>query len=275
MAVLVDASTPGTWTGVTDGPSPLGDTSASFTAPSGALLVCVVIYDSTAAGANSMVVADSGSLTWTKQVEELPTSAPAGGGSVIWTAKTASAAARTVTAAYSGSGASNGTKRKFAACYVLTGADVAGTPVDTTGANNSGGNTTNNFTTATVTPGADGLLLCGGCDWNALGAPTSSDLTINAFHQASQISGLSGYKTTTNGTGTHGNLHAAAGTPQWKWVQITVRAAASSFPGDDEAGLTYSPVTLWQTATRHLRRLWDRPPGQRIYRPEYAMEVAA
>lgn len=230
MGILVDASSPVRWTGTNNNniANLGGDTSASFTAPANALLVCCIQYDSNNVGTGAQSdIKDSGGLTWTLRVERLPTEATAGGGSAIWTAATTSSAARTVTAAYLVNGGPNsGTARISARCYVLTGADVSGTPVDTVGASNEGGSSTNDLTTSSVTPGADGLLVVADCDWNQLGVLTSSDLTIDSADYSGAISVASGYKACSSGVAAHGDLNAGGtAAAQHKWCQIVVRAA--------------------------------------------------
>jgi hypothetical protein len=112
-----------------------------------------------------------------------------------------------------------------AKCYVLTGVDVDGTPVDSVTANNEGGSTTNNLTTTSVTPGATGLLIAADTDWQALGSfEASSDLTQDTTTFAGLVSVCDGYKVCTSGVGVTGNLNAAGSSAaQHKWCQIVVR----------------------------------------------------
>src|SRR5579862_4311556 len=130
MGILVDASTPARWAGT---PASAGSiTSASFTAPANSLLVLAVEADTNPAGGNiTVTVSDTGSLAWTKQVEENGNDDITGGYSSIWTAKPGTSAARTVSVTNTYTG---GTGRISAKLYVLTGQDTT-TPVDTTGAN--------------------------------------------------------------------------------------------------------------------------------------------
>src|SRR4029079_12676765 len=222
MAIAVDASTPIRWTGTPNSNADI--TSASFTAPTDALLVQCVNWDCTVGGSTNVSVNDSGTLTWTKRVERIGTETTTGGYAGIWPAPTVSSAARTATTRQAG-GINN--QRLSTKLYVLTGVDNAGTPVDTVGASNEGGSTTNNLTTTSVTPGANGLLMCCDTDWNALGAfEASSDLTQDTDTYAGAISVCSGYKTCTSGAGVTGNLNAAGtSAAQHKWVQVTVREA--------------------------------------------------
>lgn len=222
MATAIDASSP---VRVSGNPASGGSiTSASFTAPANSLLVACCQMNADAAGTETVTVSDSGALTWTKQVERTNLETTAGGNSAIWTAIQTTSAARTVSLTRTGA-----TRRIDLKVYVVTGADVAGTPVDTVGASNEGGSTTNNLTTSSLTPGADGHLFASDAEWAALGSfEASSDLTQDTAHYATEYSVCSGYKTTTSGVGVTANLNAAgSGAPQHKWTQITVRASAS------------------------------------------------
>lgn len=229
MAVAVDASSPVRTNGAASTTTPV--TSASFTAPANALLVCCISCDGSSAdgGGGTLLTAtpsDTGTLTWTKQVERTWIETTDGAQSAIWTARTTSAVSRTVSVTRQSAG-SGVVRRTSFKVYVLTGVDVDGTPVDTVGASNEGGSATNNLTTTSVTPGASGLLVVCDTDWNAAGNLASSDLTVDTTTFATEISVCSGYKTCTAGVGVTGNLDAGgAGAVQHKWCQIVVRAAA-------------------------------------------------
>lgn len=203
--------------------------SASFTAPTDALLVVCVELDTADSGtpAATVTVSDSGGLTWTPQVERNGNETATGGYTGIFTARTTSATARTVTVArtyVSGSA----TNRVSAKVYVALGADVDGTPVDTVGANNEGGASTNNLTTTSITPGANGLMFAADCDWNQRGTMTSSDLTLDTADYAGAISVADGYKAVTLGVATGANFNAGgSAAAQHKWCQIIVREAAA------------------------------------------------
>jgi hypothetical protein len=232
VAVAVDASTPARWSAVDSGTNVV---SASFTAPANALLVLCVSWDTTNVGpTDATTVTDSGGLTWTQQVARLGSEATGGGGSGIWTARTTSAAARTVTVKYPSLTAGAATKRISCKLFVLTGVDVDGTPVDTVGANNEGGTNTDPTTTSSLTPGASGLLVVSATDWNQTGLATSSDLTYNvspnsdgAADYTGAISVIAGYKACTSGVAVTANLNPPA-TPQYKWCQVVVRQAAAA-----------------------------------------------
>lgn len=220
MAIAVDSSSPVRWAGTS-----LTVASASFTAPTDALLVVCVSGDGTTS--ITATVSDSGSLTWTVRVTRDNTETTSGGCSFIATARTTSSVSRTVSV---GLGAALESARKSAKLYVLTGVDVDGTPVDTVGASNEGGASTNNLTTSSVTPGATGLLVCCDTDWNQLGSyQASSDLTQDTADYTGQISVCSGYKTCSSGVGVTGNLNAAGtSAAQHKWTQIVVRESGAA-----------------------------------------------
>lgn len=223
----------------------------AFTAPNAALLACLVAYDTTnAATTATLTCTDSTGDTWTKQVERTGAEATAGGASIIFTDITTSSVSRTITIAETGTGFAGSTHRKFGVIYVMTGADTTGTPVDTVGAGNEGGSATNNLTTTSITAGAAGQLLATGAEWNALGAPTSSDLTGSAFHQATELSGFTGHKTVSSGAGVTGNLDASgAAAAQWKWCQIIARDA-----GGGGATVTYPQLeSLLRGVNRGIR----------------------
>lgn len=215
MAVEVDASAPIRVSGTT-----AGITTASFTAPANALLVACDEYDGTGS-VTSLTMADTGGLSWTKQAERTAAETEAGGGSVIWTARTTSSVSRTVTSTLSTAW------RHSLKCYVLTGVDVDDTPVDTVGANNEGQSLANSFSTTSLTPGATGLLIAAACDWTAGGGAAyeaSSNLTQDTAFYSGAISVMDGYRTCTSGVGVTANLNGGGtGACQHKWCQIIVR----------------------------------------------------
>lgn len=225
MAIAVDATTPVRWTGQST--SGLSITSAAFTAPADALLVACCSNDSTAVNEVTGAISDSGGLVWTQRALRSALETTAGGYSAIYTARTTSAVSRTVT--WNPTWGTADSFRKSVKLYVLTGVDVDGTPVDTVGASNEGGSTTNNLTTTSITPGANGLLIVCDTDWQQRGTITSTDLTIDPGDYATQISVASGYKTCTSGVGVTGNLDAGGSSAaQHKWCQIIVREVATA-----------------------------------------------
>lgn len=223
MAALVDASSPIRFTGSGTGTN-FAITSDNFTAPANALIVCCVGLDSQGSATGANTVTDSGGLTWTTQVERAGNETTQGGKSGIFTARTISAVARTVTVTRI---AADPSGRVSAKAYVATGADVDGTPVDTVDANNESGSTTNDYTTPSLTPGADGLVFGSDTDWAAQGAFDAGDLTQDTDTYPGQISVCSGWKPVTSGVGVTVNFNAAGtGAAQHKECRIIVRAAA-------------------------------------------------
>lgn len=236
MSAAVDASTPIRWAGT---PAALGNsTSASFTAPTDALLVLCLNADGGTANL-TIAVTDTGGLTWTERVRRDITEATTGGHSSIWTARTTSTTARTVN--WTRTGGDSSGKQVSAKLYVVTGVDVGGTPVDTVSAANEGGSATNNLTTTSVTPGANGLLFVCDTEWNALGNfEASSNLTEDKATYTG-ISVDSGYRTCSSGVGVTANLNAfGAAAAQHKWCQVVVREAAAG-------GATVRPRSLLTT----------------------------
>jgi hypothetical protein len=224
VAIAVDGSSPARWTDVNTLAAAFAE-SASFTAPANALLVVCVEADCVDGTDDTFTVTDSGGLTWTKRVERDGGESATGGYSGIHTARTTSAVARTVRATRTEATAFSG--RISATCRVLTGADVDGTPFDAVTGSNEGGSTTNNLTTTSVTPGANGLLIVADCDFSASGAfEASSNLTQDTTTYATAVSVCDGYRTCTSGVALTANLNAfGSGGVAHKWCQLIVREA--------------------------------------------------
>ena len=123
--------------------------------------------------------------------------------------------------------------------YLLDGHDTA----DILGASTTAASTTENLTSASITPETSGMGFGVGTDWTQSGLPTSSDLTnISTFDTAGDISGISGYKSLTAGVGATANFNAA-GTPSpgnWRYAWFEIRAAATAGPA---AGLRTFALT--------------------------------
>lgn len=232
MPLVPDASTPARFTGTDN--TPAGDTSASFTAPAGALLVACVSADTDNAVGTKPVIdlSDSGGLTWTRHVERTGDETTVGGYAAVFTARTTSAVARTITAVYNPSGTAHaGTARKSIKVYVFPGVDSS-TPIDVITANNEGGDLNTTMTTTSLTPGANGILVVVTTDWNVRGTITSSDLTASGGPDHGEyltaIDVASGFKTCTRGVAVTGSFTSGGAGPQFKWVQVIVREAAST-----------------------------------------------
>ncbi len=230
MAIAI-SSTVARWAGVN---TANGATfvSGSFTPADTTLIVCFIEIDTGTGDTDSITYTPSGGgLSWTQRVIRSTDDATQFGASSIWTAPVSTGASMTITITRGG-GASGGSGRLSGRALVISGYDTT-TPVDSVGASNEGGSGTNNLTTTSITPGANGFLCAADCDWNALGAfQASSDLTQNTAHYAGQISVCDGYKACTSGVGVTANLDAAGtGTAQHKWCQIVVREAAGGGGG--------------------------------------------
>lgn len=232
----LDASTPARWAGTPANGANV--TSASFTAPSGAILVLCVEADSqpfdNAAADLTIAVSDSGGLTWTQRIEaDDGTIGSAsnlyGGGVFIWTAVTTSAASRTVSVQRSsGNGSSN---RVSCRCLVFTGQDAS--PIGATerilSANLAA---TNNLTTQSITTTqADSVLVVAAADWSANGAgstsPTSSDFTEDAASYSGQLDVLDGYKSAATVAAYTANLDSVGtGNARWIWAMLEIKGSS-------------------------------------------------
>lgn len=268
MAIAVDGSSPLRFTGTWNVTSGGAITSALFTAPSDAFLVLCAGYDtSDSATPGATSANDTGGLTWTKRPERLGTETTAGGGSVIFTARTTSAASRTVSfAGASGAFGGWGTGRASAKLYVLTGVDVNGTPVDTVTASNEGtGSTQTNQALTALTPSATGLHIAATAEWQAKGAISSSDLTVDHGEYAGVLDVADGYKTCTVGVSSTAHFTAAGAGPQWKWVQIIVLEAAGG-GGGGKPWLYYQQMRQYRQEQRQQERLVERAYRETILR---------
>lgn len=228
MACAVDASSPLRQSGT---PTTTGGSNtvvtASFTAPANSLLVLALEIDGNDdAFAGTFTISDSSGLTWTEQVRRSWSETTAGGASFWFTAPAVSSTSRTVT--LTRNTGTSGALQLSMKLYVVTGADISGTPVDSVTASNEGGSATNNLNTTSVTPGANGLLFAASCDWNNNGNfEASSNLTQDTTTFPGTISICDGYRTCSSGVALTANLNAGGtGTPQHKWSQIIVREAA-------------------------------------------------
>jgi hypothetical protein len=238
MAIRVDSSSPIRFNAL--GTPPFSQASASFTAPANSLIVLCAHLNDSDGSAITAAVSDSGGLTWTLQVARLSTETTAGAEASIWTAPQVTSAARTVTLQWSGT-ATSPPRRISGKVYVITGVDLAGTPVDTVGVDNEGGSLTNDITTSAVTPGANGLLIVADSEWQAAGVfDASTDLAQESATWGGEFSVASGYKLVTSGVTATANLNAGGTSAvQHKWVQIVVRAAA-------EGAEVYPDASIWR-----------------------------
>lgn len=221
MALALDASTPAFAAAST---KPW--TTASFNPPNNSLLVAVVCAD-WFNGTPTITFTDSlGQLTFTSQKRQ---GAVNQGLCEIFTAEVGSnGGSRTISATTNLADQSGGVK-----VYVFTGYQT-GTPIDTTG---GGSSTTNNITPTVLTTGVDGCwVVGGGTDWNALGAPTSTDVN-EAFSDAnlSLIVVRKSALTSPAGAVTLNFDAAGTGAPQWTYAAVSVAPVAT-------AGTDLNPV---------------------------------
>jgi len=162
---------------------------ASFTAPSGALLLAVADMGSTLAdGDVGSAISDSGGLSWTLVDRQR------GAGydeAVMWWAITGSATSRTVTAS-----ATTNTLYKFLQTLVITGAH----PSAPIGAKTKG-QIASGTLSASVTSTAVGSLAVGSyADWNAAAVPTADANTTRQSGNQGASTGACLYKTALSGS---------------------------------------------------------------------------
>ena len=204
-------------------------TSASFTAPANSvLLVCFYGDTNNNGGTPTVTVTNTGtSLTWNLiQIRAIGDSGATEGYAGAHYAVNASSQTITVTTTTTVINQNN-QKSLVAKVYVLTGADTT-TPLDTS---NEGSSTTNNLTTTSITAAGNGLFFAVGNDWNARGAPTSADLTVDSYHNGSIGSATSGYKTVSAGT-VNGNLDGSGGAAcDWNWISFIIKEAGGAGGG--------------------------------------------
>lgn len=195
---------------------------AAFSPTAGSLILIDAIADSGASGITAGIV-DSVGLTWTAigTVQD----GTSGGAAMAWWAYTASAqTGMTATVTWAGVGTTL-TKAIKPTTYTGTATTLAVvTKAQSTSATN---NLTVNITTTN-----DGCRIAGcAIDWNALGAPTSTD-TITAFHSATAISGAAVRKaadSTPAGASVGLNFDAfGAGAPDWGYKVYEIVPAAGA-----------------------------------------------
>lgn len=234
MALAVDGATPAGAGLVWNSGVGAGAT-ASFTPPNSSLLVACVMGDTggtTDAPTLAMTTTISGLGAWTTASQARPTTTGAGGCSFVAWALLTNSASGTVTATLSATGVGgggNGTTRGRLKVWVITGHNTT-TPNGTAVSNKT--STTNNLTTTAYTSSAANTFgIVSGNEWNALGSPTSSDLTSNdPWTVASANSGISGLKAVvSNGASVTFNLDAfGAAAAVWNYCSLEIVPAASA-----------------------------------------------
>lgn len=221
MAITVDGATVARWTGTPAGASTIA--SASFTPPSGSLLLVAINGDSNV-GASFNPTCSGGGHTWTERVTRKNSDGGATEGfASIFTAPVVTGASMTVSVGRSAN--DGGTHRVSAKCYIITGQHAS--PIGTSA---EGTSATNNVSPSLAAAGA-GRLFGAATDWNALGAPTSTD-TEDAAHHASQISLLSAYKAADHVSGSQSINFDASGTSAADWNYVLQEILAAAGVGD-------------------------------------------
>jgi hypothetical protein len=215
VALTVDDTTVARFGAASTNPA----TSGSFTPPNNSIILLCVVAD-TSTGVDLAMAVSGGSLTWTNQVER-DGGEDNGGHTSIWTAPVTTGASMTITATASGGPALSTTAKP----YLITGQHAS--PI---GTNSEGSSTTNAITPALATTTGAGRWFYVGVDWNALGAPTSTD-TEDAGHFAGLISFLSAYKASDHAVSQ--NLNASldasgAGAADWNWCALEILAAGGA-----------------------------------------------
>lgn len=233
MALAVDSSSPARWSGA---PADNVDiTSAAFTPPTNALIVVCVATNSLGQ-ATVASVSDSQSKTWVEHARRNLADGNEGHAS-IWSADGFANSSMTISVRRTNGSGDPDTNGIWVKAYVITGEHS--TPFVQASENSSG---TNNLTASLFTSThANSFAFVSASEWNALGAPTSSDLTIDAFHQAGFMSGVSGFKDLGTTGAETANLNAGgSGTAAWNWVAIEVREATSDI---EFSGALLAPVS--------------------------------
>lgn len=198
-------------------------TSAAFSPAAASLIVVDAIADSAATGIGASITDSTGALTWTA----IGTVQSGGsGGSVMswWAYDSAGHAGMTVTTTWSGTGI---TQTKAVKPTTYTSTVTSSSVLSKAQASSATNNLTVNVTTTNDLCRIAGAAI----DWNALGAPTSTD-TATAFHSGGAISGAAVVKAadSTPAGGTVGlNFDAfGAAAPDWAYKVYEIVPAAGA-----------------------------------------------
>ena len=222
-AIAVDASSPARVTDDDGQPNDNTVTTAAFDPPASVLVATYIGDTGSLSGSVTMAMSNNGgALTWTaiNMRDASDSGATEGYAGAHYAVLSSSRSGMTVTCDPSPDGYDD-IRTVSCKVYVITGADTA----DVVGSISEGSSGTNNLTTTGFTAETLGLIFGVGNDWNALGSPTSSDLTYDSYHNGAFGSGTSGYKTiTTTGGTTTTNLDAGgSGAANWNWVNLEIR----------------------------------------------------
>lgn len=230
MAIAIDGSTPARFTGTVA--NNVDITSASFTPPSGAVLVaCVNGYADVDI---TISISDSTGLTWSQRIERgVASSGGSDGHSSIWTSSSTSNTSMTVSVRRTAGAPGNNTIS--AKVYVVTGVDAA----SPAGNNNTANSGINNWTATWYTSSANGSRGFGcATDMNNLGTPTSTD-TGDGGTTAGAMSYLSVHKaanTATSGTAVTFNFNAG-GTSGANWCAVAQEIKAGTVSDQNITGV--------------------------------------
>lgn len=220
MAVAIDASSP-----IRATANATTVTTASFNPPA-CVLVAALSGDASASQVGSWTMSNNGTaLTWTQLALRNFADASANNGTagLYYAVLSAGRTGMTVTGTYA---LNNDQSLKL---YVVTGADMV-----TTGGGSSEGSASSTASVTTTSFSATGASSMGfvACnDWQAQGAPTSSDTTFDGFTVSGQISGGAGYKvlSTAGSSSTFTFTFPASGTLV-NWVSGEILAASGAPP---------------------------------------------
>lgn len=209
-------------------------TSGQFSPPAGSVLVVVSHANSNTTGSVTCAVSNTVSaLTWTQAVFANYATVTQPSGTFIHVAVCPTALTNiTVTATTTNNNTGAGDAYTSIRPWLVTGADTS----DPIGGSNRGGSTTNNLTTTGfTTERANSIGFCGGTDWNAAGAPISSDMGANgdAFASVDVLVGYGGWKALgAAGTSATFNLDASGtAASAWTWAAVEILAAPEATGG--------------------------------------------
>lgn len=208
-------------------------TSSAFTVSSGDLILVIAIGDDEASQPGNPFLDTLTDSVTPDQSWTVITSSGADASSYMkcwWAIASTGITGGTVTATRTG--ASWGANGIMAIkVYSIAAGDFdSATPIGNTW-NTSNTSTTNDWTPTTYTSSVNNSRgFAVGGDWNALGAPTSSD-TESAGNDSLSLSWMSCFKaadTATSGTAVTFNFNAAPGSADWRAVAFEVRPTAAA-----------------------------------------------
>lgn len=255
MAIAIDASTPARVNlshpgGGSDDPS---GTTASFSPPAGARMLASIACDTNTGVTPTFTVTDSAGESWSFINSRVASDSGATSGCVAhYIAPATLGTSRTVTVTVNNMGVTRSTTTSGSfKLWVITDA------LFTWGAVGEASSTTNAYTATNILTGvlSTSLVFGTGGDWNALGSPTSSDLTEDAFTN-SFYSGLHGYKA----AGAGGNISMnfdASGASAADWNVCAVEIQQASGGGGTPAIRKWNSIPSGPTRVGGLKALFQ------------------